>query len=88
LMGYDLSTGAPSGNGTDGLSAINLNQNALVSNPSSTGRFAANLPSTAAVTPAANLPSANAAGSTYAAKSSLTAYDNLGNKVVLDIYFA
>jgi flagellar hook protein FlgE len=88
LMGYDLSAGAPSGNGADGLSAINLNQNALVANPSSSGRFAANLPANAAVTPAANLPSANAAGSAYAAKSSLTAYDNLGNKVVLDIYFA
>ena len=87
LMGYDLSAGAAS-NGTGGLVPINLNQNALIANPSTEGRFAANLPSDATITPSGKLPSTNAADAAYAAKSSLTAYDNLGNKIVLDVYFA
>ena len=37
--------------------------------------------------PPANLPSANAATATASAKSSLVVYDNLGNEVLLDVYF-
>ena len=39
-----------------------------------------------AVTAAADLPSANAATSTYSGKTSLIAYDNLGNEVTIDVY--
>jgi flagellar hook protein FlgE len=45
-----------------------------------------NLPSNATVVAAADLPSANAATAAYTAKTSLVAYDNLGNEVVLDVY--
>jgi flagellar hook protein FlgE len=56
--------------------------------PSAAGNLAVNLPSNAAVVAAANLPSANTAGSEFAGKTSLVAFDNLGNEVTLDVYSA
>ena len=90
LMGYDLQSGAASGvsNGTAGLSAVNIGGFALQANPTNTGKLYVNMPSDAAVTAAANLPSANAATSTYAGKTSLLVYDGLGNQVTLDVYSA
>ncbi len=85
LMGYDMTTGAPT-NGSADLTVVQLNQAALVANPTTFGRFAANLPSQANVVAAADLPSANAATAKYTAKSSLVAYDNLGAPVTLDVY--
>lgn len=90
LMGYPLngqSQGAVA-NGFQGLVPVSLNSLALKATASTSGTFTANLPSNAAVTAAANLPSANAATATYAGKSSLVTYDNLGNEVILDVYYA
>ncbi len=88
LMGYSLATGAPSGvvNGYAGLVPVNLSALALQANPSTAGIFSVNLPLNASAVAAANLPSANTATAAYTAKSSLVAYDNLGNEVTLDIY--
>lgn len=89
LMGYNTANGQPSAvtNGFGGLEPVLVSQAELTATPSTDGVFTANLPSGAAVVPAASLPSANVAGSLYSAKSSLVAYDNLGSEVLLDVYF-
>jgi flagellar hook protein FlgE len=88
LMAYQLSGGTPSivTNGTAGLEAVNIGSLALQASPSAAGEFSLNLPATATVVAAANLPSANAATATYTGKTSLVAYDNVGAEVTLDIY--
>ena len=90
LMGYRLDAGQPivTVNGYAGLENVNLSDLALTAAASTTGNLVANLPSNAGITAAADLPSANAATAVYAAKSSLVTYDDLGNKVLLDAFFA
>jgi flagellar hook protein FlgE len=90
LMGYSLATGDPPvvANGTAGLEAINLNDLALQANPSDEGTFYVNLPADAGVIAAADLPSTNAAGAEFTAKTSLVTFANLGREVTLDIYSA
>jgi flagellar hook protein FlgE len=89
LMGYPLADGNPNVvvNALQGLEPINITQVALEATPSTLGTFAANLPSNAAIVPAGTLPSDNVPGSVFEAKSSLVAYDNLGNSVLVDVYF-
>jgi len=90
VMGYDISGGQDPSvvvNGTGGLVPINLQNVALAAVPTTSGTFKANLPSSDTVVAAANLPSANAATATYSQKSSISTYDNLGNEVILDVYF-
>ena len=87
LMGYNLADGSQaSANGVGGLEVVNVNGQALTAAPSTTGTLSVNLPSNdpVATTPA----SANSSSSTYSGKTSLVAYDNLGNAVNLDIYFS
>lgn len=88
LMGYSLLNGSPSmvANGTAGLEVVSIGSLALKASPSTTGKFNVNLPSNSSTVPAANLPSTNSAGAQYTAKSSIVAYDNLGNQVTLDVY--
>jgi flagellar hook protein FlgE len=88
LMAYQLSGGTPSivTNGTAGLEAVNIGSLALQASPSAAGELSLNLPATATVVAAANLPSANAATATYTGKTSLVAFDNVGAEVTLDIY--
>ncbi len=90
LMGYSLAAGNPNvvSNGTAGLSVVNLGTLALQANPSTEGELFVNLPSDATVTAAADLPSANAATSTYSGKTSLIAYDSLGDQVTIDVFAA
>ena len=88
LMGYPLLP-VPATvvvNGFNGLQKVSLGELALSSTPSTTGVFQANLPSEATVVPAADLPSGNGASADFTAKSSLVAYGNLGEQVLLDIY--
>jgi flagellar hook protein FlgE len=88
--GYFL-MGFPTGTTPDSMNNLQLMQvqkDRLYSNPSTSGVFSANLPSTAQVVAPATLPSTNAAGATFSAKSSLTVYDNLGTPVILDMYFS
>ena len=87
LMGYDISKGPKSVelNGFGNLEPINLSNMNLQAKASTEGVFTANLPSTSDVvtgpTPASNDPNAE-----YSVKSSIIAYDKLGNTVTLDIY--
>ena len=90
LMGYPLTNGQPAVvvNGFSGLQPVSFSDLALKAAASTKGQFTANFPFNAAVTPAASLPSTNAAAAQYAGKSSLVSYDNLGNEVLLDMYFS
>lgn len=88
LMGYSLLNGPPAvvANGTAGLEAVNIGTVAMIANPSTSGAFNVNLPlNTPAVAPG-NLPSDNVAASDFTAMTSITAYDNVGNELTLDIY--
>lgn len=80
LMGYNLENGTPSvvANGLTGLEVVNIAQTALQGNPSTLATLVnANLDSNAAIT---------AGPPNYTSKTSLITYDNIGNKVTLDIY--
>lgn len=90
LMAYRLDPDQPgvTVNGFTNLEQVNLEALALTASPSTAGTFTANLPSDAAIVAAASLPSTNAAGATFTAKSSLITYDSLGHEVVLDLYFS
>ncbi len=90
LMGYPLTNGNPSvvANSLDGMERINLGNISYQANPTTQGAIQGVLDSNTAIVPAATLPSANVAGSTYSSKSSIVTYDNLGNKKMLDVYMA
>lgn len=90
LKGFPAGS-APSASSTNSLTSmevVRIRNDRLYANPTTSGVLSANLPSTAAIIPAANLPSTNAAGAQFSAKTSLTVYDNVGKPVVLDIYYA
>jgi len=83
LMGY------PAASGTSGaLSVVTIDTGKMYSSPTTGGSFGANLPASAAIVAGADLPSANSATAKFSGKSSMTVYDNLGNAVVLDLYYA
>ncbi len=90
LLGHpNVSSGASLvANGFDGLSVININNRTLQANASTEGTLNANLPTSAAIIAAANLPTTNTANSAFSAKTSMIAYDSLGGEITLDIYFA
>jgi flagellar hook protein FlgE len=79
LMGYDLKNGQPNvvANGLTGLDIVNIAQTGLQGNPSTLATAAANLDANATIT---------AGPPNYTSKTSLVTYDNIGNKVTLDIY--
>lgn len=87
LLAYPLDSGNPSAvlNGIGNLQPVNLTDKNLKAVPSTQGTFTVNLPSNDNVV-TGDLPSANTATSTYSVKSSILAYDNLGNSVTLDVY--
>ena len=90
LMGYAAAPGNSNivANGTAGLVPVGIGSLTLQANPSAAGTLSVNLPSNDAVVAPANLPAANAATAAYSGKTSLIAYDNLGNEVTLDVYSA
>ncbi len=71
-------------NSLAGLQKVNVNQTGEQATPTTSGVFSANLPSTAAIVPAAATPAGG--GTTYTEKTSLLTYDNLGTPVTLDVY--
>ncbi|MBZ9603470.1 MULTISPECIES: flagellar hook protein FlgE [Phyllobacterium] len=90
LMGYPVVNGNvnPVANGFQGLEKVNIAQNDLIADPSKTGIFTANLPAGASIVAAADRPPTNATASAqYTAKTSVQTFDNLGNVVVVDLYF-
>ncbi len=92
LMGYNLLDGSSAtANGVGGLQVIDLSKQALSASPSKKGTLSVNLPSNAPVLAAsgtAALPGDNSSTlpTSYTAKTSLAAYDNLGNQVTVDVY--
>ncbi len=86
LMGYNLTDGSSAtANGVGGLQVINLSKQSLSASPSTTGTLGFNVSSNAtAVT--GDTPASNAADATYTSKTSVAAYDDLGNQVTLDVY--
>ncbi|QKD02100.1 flagellar hook protein FlgE [Mesorhizobium loti] len=89
LMAYSYANGTPAAtvNGFEGLEPVVISDQGLTATPSTTGSYSGNLPAGATPVAAGNLPSANAATAQYTSKSSMVAYDNLGNKKLLDVYF-
>ncbi len=101
LMGYSYANGIPSAtaNGFEGLVPITIDAQDMTANASSQGYYLGNLPSGAEMVVSAapadpTIPHIigqtagdNVAGSVYTNKSSLVVYDNLGNKLLLDVYF-
>ncbi|QPC91091.1 flagellar hook protein FlgE [Mesorhizobium sp. INR15] len=89
LMGYSYANGVPAAtvNGFEGLEPVVISDQAMTATPSTQGSFSGNLPAGATPVVAGNLPGANAATAQYTSKSSMVAYDNLGNKKLLDVYF-
>jgi flagellar hook protein FlgE len=79
LMGYNLKDGEPdvTANGLTGLEVVNIAQTSLQGNPTTQATVSANLDANAAVS--TGYPN-------YTSKTSLVTYDNIGNKVTLDIY--
>jgi flagellar hook protein FlgE len=95
LMGANVqSNTTPVANSLAGLQKVNINQTGEQATPTTSGTFSANLPSMAAIVPAANTPAGVAAAPptvpptipTYTEKTSLVTYDNLGAPVTLDVY--
>ncbi len=85
LLGYSVASGNTSADGVGPLQLVNIAGDGLKAVPSTTGVYTANLNSNASIVTGA-LPSANIASSSYTSKSSIVAYDNLGNAVNLDVY--
>jgi flagellar hook protein FlgE len=90
LMAYSYANGDPAAtvNGFAGLVPVQISDDGMSATPSTEGYFTGNLPSGAAAVAAGDLPSTNSATAQYTNKSSLVAYDNLGNKILLDVYFS
>lgn len=91
LQGYPVTGGATPAvvaNGLGGLEPINITQNTLEATATSRALLYTNVSEDAAIVPAGDLPSANAATSSYSHKTSLIVYDNLGNEVKLDVYYS
>ena len=90
LMGYPAASanGGTAVNGFAGLEPIAIGSVALSASPSTTGLLQTNLSSNASTVPAANLPSANATGTSFTSKTSMVAYGNLGEEVMLDVYMS
>jgi flagellar hook protein FlgE len=89
LLGYPIINGsaAAASNSTAGLEEVNISTMALEATPSTLGTFHVNVPVSADPVAAGTRPSANIAASEYTAKSSITAIDNVGRTVTLDIYY-
>lgn len=90
LLGYNLLSGDLSSivNSTAGLEVVGTANLGMKAVGSTNANLQLNFPSNAAVTAAADLPSANATTASFSGKTSLVTYDNLGNEVILDIYAA
>jgi flagellar hook protein FlgE len=87
LMAYASSAGiTPVSNGLSGLVPVDITTMSLVAQPSTSGKLSVNLPPTGTLVAAADLPSANAATSTFTKMTSMVAYDNIGAATTLDIF--
>jgi len=87
LMGYPDTTGTATLPGSVGqLTPITITTAGLSATPSTSGTLTANLDSSAAVVAPADLPSAG--GTSFTSNTTVTAYDDLGTPVTLNVYFS
>lgn len=88
LLGYPIVNGsaAAASNGTTGLTEVNISAMSLEATPSTAGTHHANFP-LGATAVAGDTPLDNTATSTFTAKSSMVAVDNVGRGVTLDVYY-
>jgi flagellar hook protein FlgE len=87
LMGYPNTTGTASLPGSVGqLTPISITTAGLSATPTTTGTLTANLDSSAATVAAGSLPSAGGTG--YTSTTTITAYDDLGTPVTLNVYLS
>lgn len=83
LMGYPV----VNGQATSTLQVVNVSASNYLVGATTKGAITGNLAASAAPVTTGNLASANQANSQYTYKGSVTMYDNLGTKDVLDVYF-
>jgi flagellar hook protein FlgE len=90
LLGYPVTDGSTAfvANGFAGLERVTISDLALQATPTTAGALYTNVPADAPIVAPADLPSANNASATFAGKTSLLTYGNLGREVSLDIYYA
>ena len=88
LMGYNVQNGPPnmSANSYSGMEKVNIDKAGEQAVPTTSGTLTANLPATASIVAGPNLPSTNAANTSYTEKTSLVAYNNLGGSQTVDLY--
>jgi len=87
LMGYDVQNGqAAGGDSVADLQKVNIASSAEAATATTSGTLSLNLPSTAAIVAAADLPSTNLATSQYTDMTSLIAYNDLGGAETLNVY--
>jgi flagellar hook protein FlgE len=84
LMGYNVQNGVPAvtANSFTGLQVVNVNAMTLQAQPSTQATVNANLD------PSAAIIAGPAGPASFTSKSSVVAYDNIGNPVTLDVYMA
>lgn len=87
LKGYDVNASSPPSD-PNTIPVVTVPYGTQYWTPSTKGSLTTNLPSTATPVAAADLPSGNSSTADTKQKTSLTVYDNEGNAVKLDIYFA
>jgi flagellar hook protein FlgE len=89
LMAANVQNGVSpiAANSLTGLQKVNIVNAGQTATPTTSATLTANLPSTATAVPAADLPSANSASSTYTEATSLVVYDNLGGAHTINLYF-
>jgi flagellar hook protein FlgE len=97
LQGYPYTTSNPTPvvNGFNGLQPVTIGSTSLQATVSTAATFSANVDSNAAIidtttndTPGVTSNTGSGNPVAYTSKSSLKAYDTLGNEVLLDIYFS
>jgi flagellar hook protein FlgE len=88
LLGLDLTNNTimPT-NSSQSLVPININNQRLQSNPTTSGVFTVNLSSNAPIIDSQNQISQTTFNPSYTSKSSISVYDNLGNSKNIDLYF-
>ncbi|MGV3550968.1 flagellar hook protein FlgE [Rhizobium sp.] len=91
LLGYPYTADSPTPvvNGYAGLTPISISSNSLKATGSTLGTLISNLNASAAIVDPANLPSDTSGAETkYTHKTSIKAFDTLGNEVLYDVYFS